>query len=359
VKPRILVVDGGTVSRENTRLLLCSRYDVRLASSGPDAVRIANVERPDLALVDSELPGFSGTEVCRRLRKEPRLRSTKIMLASTSTTARERVAGYAAGADDCIQKPFHVEELLAKVAVLARLKSAEEVSELKDELLYLVAHELRTPLTGMMSGVEILCDEKPVEDTDRRMLAGIMLQSCHRLLSLTEDGLLLSRLRAGAFELHPARCDIDSLTAEVAESCRALAADRLMVVELAVPEGVAIDADAALLRTLVRCMIENAVLRSDGGGAVRLQAERNGYGVSLTVAHQGSANTDPRNWDLHEILQAREVDGVKVGCSMAEALVSAIAEVHGAQLDIGSVVATRDHFVECRFPVRTQVVATY
>jgi hypothetical protein len=44
---------------------------------------------------------------------------------------------------------------------------------------------------------------------------------------------------------------------------------------------------------------------------------------------------------------------------MAEALVSAIAEVHGAQLDVGSLPGTRDHFVECRFPVRTQVVAAY
>lgn len=357
MKARLLVVDGNALTREHTRSRLCNRYDVKVAGSGQDALRQAGLDPPDLVLLDAELPGATGFDVCRRLRKDTRLHATKIALAIAQSSAAERVRAYQAGADDCIQKPFDDEELAAKVGILVRLKSAEEVSQLKDELLYLVAHEIRTPLTGAMSGAELLAGDAPLDEADRRMLAGIMQQSCRRLLGLAEDGLLLSRLRANLCPIKLARCSLATLAAEAAELCRPLAAERLLALELAVASDLAVDADPDLLRVLLRGMLENAVMRSDGDGAVRLQAERNAYGTSLLVAHRGAANNDLRNWDLQQILQAREVDGVKVGASMAEALISAIAEAHGAQLRVdrgGN--SGREHFVECRLLVRAQVV---
>ena len=80
---------------------------------------------PALVLLDLMLPGMSGTELCRRLRREPATRRTPIIMLTAKGTESERVAGLELGADDYVTKPFSVRELVARVrAVLRRAEDA-------------------------------------------------------------------------------------------------------------------------------------------------------------------------------------------------------------------------------------------
>ena len=80
---------------------------------------------PALILLDLMLPGMTGTELCRRLRREPATRRTPIIMLTARGSEAERVAGLDLGADDYITKPFSVRELLARVrAVLRRADDA-------------------------------------------------------------------------------------------------------------------------------------------------------------------------------------------------------------------------------------------
>ncbi len=75
---------------------------------------------PALIILDLMLPGMSGTELCRRLRREPATRRTPIIMLTARTGEAERVAGLDLGADDYITKPFSVRELLARVRAVLR-----------------------------------------------------------------------------------------------------------------------------------------------------------------------------------------------------------------------------------------------
>ncbi|MFL6333565.1 MAG: winged helix-turn-helix domain-containing protein [Pyrinomonadaceae bacterium] len=80
---------------------------------------------PALVLLDLMLPGMSGTELCRRLRREPATRRTPIIMLTARGTEGERVAGLELGADDYVTKPFSIRELVARVrAVLRRAEDA-------------------------------------------------------------------------------------------------------------------------------------------------------------------------------------------------------------------------------------------
>src|SRR5713226_272501 len=70
---------------------------------------------PLLIILDLMLPGMSGTELCRRLRREPTTRRTPIIMLTAKASESDRVAGLDLGADDYITKPFSVRELLARV----------------------------------------------------------------------------------------------------------------------------------------------------------------------------------------------------------------------------------------------------
>jgi two-component system OmpR family response regulator len=100
-------------------------YSVTTAIDGPEALEVARKERPDLIVLDVMLPGLSGYEVCRILRKET---IVPILMLTAKTEETDKVVGLELGADDYMTKPFSMRELLARVrAMLRRAKMAESV----------------------------------------------------------------------------------------------------------------------------------------------------------------------------------------------------------------------------------------
>jgi DNA-binding response OmpR family regulator len=91
------------------------RFDILEASDGTTALEQARAERPDILFLDWAMPGPSGIDVCKALRGDPRTSATKIVMVTGRTGVDEQAAGFAAGADDYITKPFSPLELLDKV----------------------------------------------------------------------------------------------------------------------------------------------------------------------------------------------------------------------------------------------------
>ncbi|HVF44599.1 MAG TPA: response regulator transcription factor [Pyrinomonadaceae bacterium] len=98
-----------------------------VAATGEKGLELAldKASPPALILLDLMLPGMSGLELCRRLRREPSTRRTPIIMLTARGSEGERVAGLELGADDYVTKPFSVRELVARVrAVLRRADDA-------------------------------------------------------------------------------------------------------------------------------------------------------------------------------------------------------------------------------------------
>jgi signal transduction histidine kinase len=128
-EPRILVVDDVP---HNVRLLeavlTSNGYAVTAASSGTDALEKVASELPDLVLLDIQMPGIDGYEVCRRLRADPRTAFLPVVMITSSDT-EVRVNALEAGADDFVLKPFDQQELLVRVRSLVRIKQYHDTIE--------------------------------------------------------------------------------------------------------------------------------------------------------------------------------------------------------------------------------------
>lgn len=116
---RILVVDDSRLAQKMIRDRLESAgYTVVTASSGEEALAWLQREVPDLVISDVVMPGIDGYELCRRMRKQPRLANVPVILLTARGGISEKVAGFEAGADDYLVKPFDPVELELRVKVL-------------------------------------------------------------------------------------------------------------------------------------------------------------------------------------------------------------------------------------------------
>ena len=113
---RILVVEDHEENRRIIHDLLTSAgFEMIEALTGEDGVRAAEAERPDLILMDIQLPGLDGYEATRRIKANPALRPIPIIAVTSYALSGDEVKAREAGCDDYVTKPFSPRALLAKV----------------------------------------------------------------------------------------------------------------------------------------------------------------------------------------------------------------------------------------------------
>jgi DNA-binding response OmpR family regulator len=119
---RVLIVEDEPDTAELIRRALARSEDLEphVATSGEGAVTMVAGLAPDLVILDLNLPGMSGVEVCRALRSRSDTEAVLILMLTARTSEDDRVAGFDAGADDYMTKPFSLRELKARIRALLR-----------------------------------------------------------------------------------------------------------------------------------------------------------------------------------------------------------------------------------------------
>ena len=130
-------------------------------------------DTPSLIVLDLMLPGMSGTELCRRLRREPATRRTPIIMLTAKASESDRVTGLDLGADDYITKPFSVRELLARVRAVMRRMDETSVKTYEDDHLVIDFGDIR-----------VLCDGQKVKLTNKEFsLLSVLAKSADRVIT--------------------------------------------------------------------------------------------------------------------------------------------------------------------------------
>jgi CheY-like chemotaxis protein len=113
----VLVVDDDPVARALLAEVLAVEVGARVvvATDGDDALARIRDERPALVLLDLWMPGMDGPTFCRRVKGDPALARIPVVLVTALPVDEARAAALAAGCDDCLAKPFDLDDLLALV----------------------------------------------------------------------------------------------------------------------------------------------------------------------------------------------------------------------------------------------------
>jgi diguanylate cyclase (GGDEF)-like protein len=118
----ILLVDDDPGSIQLMARILGDVGSLRFATNGADALRLAHDVTPDLMLLDAEMPGMSGFDICRALKADPALNDVSVIFVTSHSEPAFEVSGFALGAADFITKPVSAPLLLARVETQLRVK---------------------------------------------------------------------------------------------------------------------------------------------------------------------------------------------------------------------------------------------
>ena len=150
--PIVLVVDDNAANRELIGACLAGLdCEVRLAEDGPRALEAIVAAPPDVVLLDVQMPGMDGFEVCRRIKTGPRGRLLPVVMITALTQTDDRVKALESGADDFMSKPVERVELVARVRSALRLRASYSMLDSAEQVIFALAAavEAKDPFTKM------------------------------------------------------------------------------------------------------------------------------------------------------------------------------------------------------------------
>lgn len=353
-KPIVLVVDDtpGEIQVLGN-MLLAHDYEVRFALNGPDALTAVSGERPDIVMLDIQMPGLDGYEVCRRIKGNDATADIPIIFISALDQAVDKVQAFDAGGADYVDKPFQVEEVLARMRHQLRItrlqremaeanRKLRELEQLKAMFAAMLVHDLRSPLAVIHTTLQILRAEKHFASEEDASLVDLSAASMSTVLDLINDVLHIYRSDARDVATPMQRLDLPPLLARCGEQARVLGLPRQIPVEIVVARDLPpVMGNESRLDRVVMNLLTNAVKFSAAGGLVRLEAR----GVAATggkpgaleiaVSDRGSgiAEADlPLVFEPYRQASATRLPGVGLGLTIARRFV----EMHDGTLTVES-----------------------
>ncbi|HLO87761.1 MAG TPA: hybrid sensor histidine kinase/response regulator [Nostocaceae cyanobacterium] len=271
---KILVVDD---SPDNVFLIKTileeEGYTIITAEDGVSALAELQTSSCDLVLLDLMMPGIDGYEVTRRIRGEMNLTQYIPILLITAHDAPNVAKGLDLGADDFIRKPVTVDELLARVRSLLRLKHSiderDEIARQREDFVSRLTHDLRTPLVAA-DRMLALFEQGALGNLSPQMLEAItvMARSNTNLLSMVNTLLEVYRFEAGRKTLAFQPVNISQLLKEVTSELTPLAAEKKLAINLdfnSESNTKIVNGDRLELHRLFMNLIGNAIKFTDTG----------------------------------------------------------------------------------------------
>jgi DNA-binding response OmpR family regulator len=177
---RILIVeDDEALAYAEQAILEEAGYEVLYVADGVAAVELLSRESVDLVLLDVSMPNMDGYQVCRWVRQNPNTARLNILMVTARGSVEEMVAGFDAGADDYLSKPFEVPEFLARVKAQLRLRELQErlialeKSATIGQMVITLSHEINNPLTSVLWHAGLVQDRLREQPMDESVLTSL------------------------------------------------------------------------------------------------------------------------------------------------------------------------------------------
>jgi len=285
----ILIADDQPMNLSVLSGMLRERgYRVRAVTNGRKAVEAARAQLPDLIMLDITMPEMDGFEACQALKADAALAGVPVIFISAHGESLDKVKAFAVGGADYVQKPFQVEEVLARIENQLRITSLQqellahnaaladanlklqELDLLKARFAAMLVHDLKNPFSSALLSIE------DMQETGA--LVPELLEKCRdsiqRALAFLTDLMEVYRSEAQGIVLERESVDPAILLASAVEAFKGLAARKGVAFQTSLDPGLpAISGDLGKLDRVLGNLLSNALKFTPKGGTILLRAE--------------------------------------------------------------------------------------
>lgn len=328
-KTRVLYIEDDAASQRLVQRVLENHdYEVLIAGEGLTGVNLAREQKPDLILMDINLPGMNGREITTRLRSISNLAGTPIVALTANTSPGHRERALAAGCDGFLTKPIdvlsfpgevasflkgyrekldqeehlthlevHAQELVTNLEAKVReLEVANQrlrdLDHAKSNFMAVVSHELRTPLTLLEGYTHLLFERARESDEalppDLVPLIDGLHKGVDRIAQVINEVINVSRITSGTLQLSLGPVRIEQLFERLEKEIGDDAGEREIELVVSAPQGLpVIEGDGLQLLIALKNVVGNAIKYTPDGGEVTISASLLDDAVDLRVADTG------------------------------------------------------------------------
>ncbi len=354
----VLIVDDVA---ENIQVLgnILDENDIEFsyATSGNEALEAIAYSKPDLLLLDINMPEMSGFEVCEELKKDPETKRIPIIFLTARTEQEDIVKGLTIGAVDYVTKPFNPKELISRVkthlelsnsrkmidAQNKRLKKAytdmKETIKTKDKFFSIIAHDLKEPFNTLLGFSELLLKEydNRAPEENKEMIQYIYNSSIHGF-DLLNNLLEWSRSQTGRIEYKPCDFSLTDLVRQNIVSISSAANKKNIDVQNEIKEYIMAFGDQRMINTVVRNLIVNALKFTGSGGEIVLSQKEENEFIIVTVTDTGVGISEKNLSKLFKLTESISTPGTEEeqGTGLGLILCKEFVEKNGGKIWVES-----------------------
>jgi signal transduction histidine kinase len=281
------------------RLLKTKGIQVTPATSGEQALGLAAAKKPDLILLDVQMPEMDGFEVCRRLKDNPLTQKIPVIFLTARTESEDIMTGFMLGAIDYITKPFRADEVLVRIKNHLELKKSgdiinaqnihlKELNATKDKFFSIIAHDLKNPISNFRDLTKVLSENYYLLSNDDKIeYLKMMSKSSDKLYSLLENLLDWSRSQRGVIQFNPTILDLNYLIQNLTSLMKPMYEAKNISLNLALPKDCEFEADVNMINTVLRNLVSNAVKFTPNDGEILIAAKSHDTYIEVSVKDNG------------------------------------------------------------------------
>ncbi|MDR3682943.1 MAG: hybrid sensor histidine kinase/response regulator [Geothrix sp.] len=342
---RILVVDDDALARRSLRAMLeRGYYQVETAEGGAEAIELLSSYRPEVVLLDIQMPGMDGLEVCRHIRERPHGDLLPIIFLTGDERPEIHSQALRVKGDDILRKPIHSAELIIRIRSLMRLKRLQaEVQAERDNLLDLqkqreqlfefIVHDLKNPLAAIQMGLELM-DAGTGGPPSSQVQLHRLRDTARAMGRMIQNILDIGRAEQVGLELHKTQIPLSTWIPSLLKEVESLARHQHHDLSWDCPSDLEVEADPEFLRRLLLNLLDNALKYSSSGSQTRIEARSAGNSIRLEVQDQGQGiPEDMRARIFGKFVRLEERgDLSRSGSGLGLAFCRLVAEAHEGQI---------------------------
>lgn len=372
---RVLAVDD---TPENLKILReCLEpegYNLLIATNGDAAIKLATSARPDLILLDVQMPGKDGFETCEVLKSQPETADIPVVFVTALAETSALVRGFEVGGIDYIIKPFQNEEVLARVSTHLKIdflqrrleesnvslsaanRAIQRSSERRSAFMAGLSHEFRTPLTSIMGFTELVMRRGEGLNEKQQDNLGRVLESSRHLLELVNDILDISKMEAGKMTVDIETVNVGALIQSCVSSVGVNAAPGVSFSCDVRGDFSNVETDPSRLRQIMLNLLSNAA-KFTTEGSVETVVASDEDGLRIDVRDTGTGiPEDALESIFDEFHQVEGTDRDRRGTGLGLPITQKLCELLGGIVAVESEVGVGSTF-SVRLPLEPVVAS--